>query len=91
MPATFDAFQEIRFKLLKMQQRMETLEAENATLREELAALRLGRRVSVLIEGRKFALEECLPDGDAQNILHNSFLLDSPADAQPGQSASFLR
>jgi hypothetical protein len=49
-----EGFEQIAGALLEMQQRMQALVAENRQLQEQLAALRRGVGITVLIEGQAF-------------------------------------
>jgi regulator of replication initiation timing len=53
---TPEGFEQIANALLEMQQRMQALIAENRQLQEELAALRRGAGITVIIEGQAFPL-----------------------------------
>lgn len=56
MELTTEGFEQIAAALLEMQQKMQVLIQENRQLQEELAALRLGVGVALVIEGRPFPL-----------------------------------
>ena len=56
MDLTVEGFEQIANALLEMRQRMQVLIAENRQLQEELAALRRGVGVMVLVEGQLFPL-----------------------------------
>ncbi len=56
MDPTVEGFEQIANALLEMRQRMQALVAENRQLQEELAALRRGVGVMVLVEGQAFPL-----------------------------------
>lgn len=56
MDPTVEGFEQIANALLEMRQRMQALVAENHQLQEELAALRHGVGVMVLVEGQAFPL-----------------------------------
>ena len=51
-----EGFEHIAMGILEMQQRTEALLAENRQLRAELAALRQGAGIMVVIEGRMYPL-----------------------------------
>ncbi len=51
-----EGFEQIASMLLEMQQRMQQLVAENRQLQEELAALRRGVGIMVVIEGHAYPL-----------------------------------
>ncbi len=53
---TAEGFEKIANALLEMRQRMQALVAENRQLQEELAALRRGVGVMVMVEGQSFPL-----------------------------------
>ncbi|HEY7348303.1 MAG TPA: hypothetical protein VH599_08280 [Ktedonobacterales bacterium] len=56
MDPTIEGFEQIANALLEMRQRMQALVAENRQLQEELAALRRGVGVLVVVEGQSFPL-----------------------------------
>ena len=56
MDPTVEGFEQIANALLEMRQRMQVLVAENRQLQEELAALRRGVGVMVVVEGQQFPL-----------------------------------
>jgi regulator of replication initiation timing len=56
MDLTTEGFEQIANALLEMRQRMQVLIAENRQLQEELAALRRGVGIMVVIEGQAFPL-----------------------------------
>ncbi|HLV98418.1 MAG TPA: hypothetical protein VKT82_07035 [Ktedonobacterales bacterium] len=56
MDPTVEGFEQIANALLEMRQRMQALVAENRQLQEELAALRRGVGVMVMVEGQQFPL-----------------------------------
>ena len=56
MDPTVEGFEQIANALLEMRQRMQALVAENRQLQEELAALRRGVGVMILVEGQAFPL-----------------------------------
>ena len=49
-------FDQIAQELRKQKQLMDKLEAENRELREQLAALRAGRGILLIVSGTQFAL-----------------------------------
>jgi len=51
-----EGFEQLAGALLEMQQRMQALIAENRQLQEELAALRRGVGIVVVVEGQPFLL-----------------------------------
>ena len=51
-----EGFERIATQLLEMQRRMQLLVQENSRLQEQLAALRRGVGVQVVIEGRTLSL-----------------------------------
>ena len=51
-----EGFEHIAIGIMEMQQRTEALLAENSQLRAELAALRQGAGIMVVIEGRMYPL-----------------------------------
>jgi regulator of replication initiation timing len=51
-----EGFENIASMLLEMQRRMQQMVAENRQLQEELAALRRGAGIMVVIEGRAYPL-----------------------------------
>jgi regulator of replication initiation timing len=55
-----EGFEQIASALLEMQQRMQALIAENRQLQEELAALRRGVGITVVIEGQAYPLATSL-------------------------------
>lgn len=57
MDPTVEGFEQIANALLEMRQRMQQLVVENRRLQEELAALRRGVGVMVLVEGQSFPLD----------------------------------
>jgi hypothetical protein len=56
MDPTVEGFEQIANALLEMRQRMQVLVAENRQLQEELAALRRGVGVMVVVEGQQYPL-----------------------------------
>ena len=56
MDLTMEGFEQIANALLEMRQRMQILLAENRQLQEELAALRRGVGVQVVVEGQSYPL-----------------------------------
>lgn len=56
MDPTVEGFEQIANALLEMRQRMQMLIAENRQLQEELAALRRGVGVQVMVEGQSYPL-----------------------------------
>ena len=56
MDPTVEGFEQIANALLEMRQRMQSLVAENRQLQEELAALRRGIGVMVVVEGQQYPL-----------------------------------
>jgi regulator of replication initiation timing len=56
MDPTVEGFEQIANALLEMRQRMQMLIAENRQLQEELAALRRGVGVQVVVEGQPYPL-----------------------------------
>lgn len=54
-------FDQIAQELRKQKQLMDRLEAENRELREQLAALRAGQRILVVISGTHFTLQTETP------------------------------
>jgi len=56
MDLTTEGFEQIAAALLEMQQKMQALINENRQLHEELAALRRGVGIDLVIEGHPFAL-----------------------------------
>jgi len=56
MDLTMEGFEQIANALLEMRQRMQILLAENRQLQEELAALRRGVGVQVVVEGQQYPL-----------------------------------
>jgi regulator of replication initiation timing len=56
MDPTVEGFENIANALLEMRQRMQALIAENRQLQEELAALRRGVGVMVVVDGQTFPL-----------------------------------
>jgi len=56
MDPTVEGFEQIANALLEMRQRMQALVAENRQLQEELAALRRGVGVMVMVEGQQYPL-----------------------------------
>jgi hypothetical protein len=56
MDPTVEGFEQIANALLEMRQRMQQLVAENRQLQEELAALRRGVGVMVMVEGQQYPL-----------------------------------
>ena len=54
--ATNEGFESIASMLLEMQRRMQQMIAENRQLQEQLAALRRGVGIMVVIEGQAFPL-----------------------------------
>ncbi len=56
MDLTTEGFEQIAAALLEMQQKMQALIRENRQLQEELAALRRGVGVTLVIEGQPFLL-----------------------------------
>ena len=56
MDPTVEGFEQIANALLEMRQRMQALVAENRQLQEELAALRRGVGVMVVVEGQQYPL-----------------------------------
>jgi regulator of replication initiation timing len=56
MDLTTEGFEQIAAALLEMQQKMQALIQENRQLREELAALRRGVGITLVIEGQPFLL-----------------------------------
>ncbi len=56
MDPTVEGFEQIANALLEMRQRMQALIAENRQLQEELAALRRGVGVMVMVDGQAFPL-----------------------------------
>lgn len=56
MDLTMEGFEHIANALLEMRQRMQVLLAENRQLQEELAALRQGVGVQVVVEGQTYPL-----------------------------------
>ncbi len=56
MDPTVEGFEQIANALLEMRQRMQVLVAENRQLQEELAALRRGVGVMVVVDGQQFPL-----------------------------------
>ncbi len=56
MERTTEGFEQIAAALLELQQKMQALINENRQLQEELAALRRGIGITVVIEGRPFPL-----------------------------------
>lgn len=61
MDPTLEGFEQIANALLEMRQRMQMLIAENRQLQEELAALRRGVGVQVVVEGQAFPLATGTP------------------------------
>ena len=61
MELTTEGFEQIAAALLEMQQKMQVLIQENRQLQEELAALRRGVGVTLVIEGRPFPLNTAAP------------------------------
>ena len=61
MELTTEGFEQIAGALLEMQQRMQVLIQENRQLQDELAALRRGVGVTVVIEGRPYPLNTVAP------------------------------
>lgn len=75
-----ESFDLITQELLKHQQTMESLQAENRELRQQLADLRTGRGVFIEINGQRFAL-------NATVISQASSVEASPSvQQQPGPS-----
>ncbi len=56
MERATEGFEQLAGALLEMQQRMQALIAENRQLQEELAALRRGVGIVVVVEGQPFSL-----------------------------------
>ena len=61
MELTTEGFEQIAAALLEMQQKMQVLIQENRQLQEELAALRRGVGVTLVIEGHPFPLNTAAP------------------------------
>lgn len=71
MERATEGFEQIAGALLEMQQRMQTLIAENRQLQEELAALRRGVGITVIIEGQAFPVAAFL--SSATDPIHTPF------------------
>jgi len=76
-------FESIAEMLLQQKKLMDALEAENRELRRQLAELRRGIGIAVVIEGKTIQLASGAPDPTFQNSLVG--LSSSPAAAQISQ------